>query len=268
MTAAITAAIIARDEEVHIGHCLDTLTWADAHLVVLDERSRDQTGRIAAAKGARVVTRAFTTFPAQRNAAMDLVTTPWVLFVDADERVSPDLAREVRAVAEQSEGSGAVGFWIPRRNYIWGGWIRHGGWYPDYQLRLLRVANARYDELRDVHELVCLDGPDGHLSEPLIHYNYDRIAQFLAKQEVYATLEAERLARAGTVPRLHSFVLAPYREFRRRFVSLQGYRDGWRGLVLAGLLAWYTAETYVRLARITSRSNARARQGPATEESV
>jgi glycosyltransferase involved in cell wall biosynthesis len=268
VTAMITAAIIARDEERHIAHCLDTLAWADALLVVLDERTRDRTGQIAEANGARVVSRAFTTFPAQRNAALDLVTTPWVLFVDADERVPSALAREVCAAIQEGERASAVGFWIPRRNYIWGGWIRHGGWYPDYQLRLLRVANARYDERRDVHELVCLDGTDGYLAEPLIHYNYDRFVQFLAKQEAYSTLEADRLARAGTIPWPHSFVLQPYREFRRRFVSLQGYRDGWRGLVLASLLACYTAVTYAKLARHPSGSSTSDRRGPSIGESA
>lgn len=248
MSASITAAIIARDEERHIEQCLDTLAWADARLVLLDDRSRDRTGAIASAKRAQVVPQKFTTFPRFRNVALDLVSTPWVLFVDADERIPDALAREVQCAIQASDASAPVGYWIPRRNFIWGGWIRHGGWYPDYQLRLLRVASARYDEQRDVHELVHLTGVDGRLTEAMIHYNYDRVGQFLSKQRAYSTLEAERLARAGTVARPHNFVIQPYREFYRRFMSLKGYRDGWRGFVLASLLAWYTAETYAKLA--------------------
>jgi len=177
------------------------------------------------------------------------VTTPWVVFVDADERATPALSREVRAAIARTDSSAPAGYWIPRRNYIWGGWIRHGGWFPDYQLRLMNVAHARYDERRDVHELVELNGTAGHLIEPLIHYNYDCLGQFVAKQRVYSTLDAERLAREGKRARPHNFVLQPYREFRRRFVELQGHRDGWRGMALASLLAWYTVVTYAKLAR-------------------
>lgn len=247
MAGLITGAIIARDEAAHLGACLDALAWTDALLVVLDGRTRDASADIARGRGARVSTRAFTSFPVQRNGALDLVETPWVIFVDADERATPSLAREVRRrVAE--EGTGApVGYWIPRRNYIWGGWIRHGGWSPDYQMRLLRVDRVRFDESRDVHELAVLRGNEGHLAEPLLHYNYDRLDQFLAKQRAYVGLEARRLLRLGHRPRPRNFVLQPLREFRRRYVELDGYRDGWRGLALATLLAGYTAATYAAM---------------------
>ncbi len=249
----ITAAIIARDEERHLDQCLDALTWADERLVVLDDRTLDRSADLARARGARVMTHRFTTFPAQRNAALDLAVTDWVLFVDADERVTPMLAAEVRRVIARVGEDAPVGYWIPRRNFMWGGWVRHGGWSPDHQLRLLRRTRARYDELRDVHELVRLNGEAGFLSEPLIHYNYERIGQFVAKQRAYSSLDAERLARDGAVARPHHFVLQPLREFRRRFVELDGYRDGRRGLILATLTAWYAAVTYAKLARIGAR---------------
>ena len=252
MVTTITAAIIARDEEQHLGHCLDSLAWADERLVVLDGRTADRSAEVARKRGARVETRAFTTFPAQRNAALDLLSTTWVLFVDADERVTPSLAYEVRDVIGRGD-VGPVGYWVPRRNFMWGGWVRRGGWFPDYQLRLLKVSRARYDERRDVHELVQLDGEAGDLRETLIHFNYDRVGQFVAKQRVYSSLEAERLAREANVARPQNFVLQPLREFRRRFVELEGYQDGFRGLTLATLTAWYTAVTYAKLARLGAR---------------
>lgn len=253
MTTAITAAIIARDEEQHLRPCLDALSWADDRLVVLDDRTVDRSAEVGRSTGARVALGTFTTFPAQRNLALDLVNTPWVLFVDADERTTPALAEEVRRAIDCRAAEAPVGYWIPRRNFMWGGWIRHGGWYPDHQLRLLKVARARYDERRDVHELVRLDGDAGYLDESLIHYNYDRLGQFVAKQRVYSSLDAERMAREGQRVRPHNFVLQPYREFRRRFIQLEGYRDGPRGLTLATLTGWYTAVTYAKLARIDSR---------------
>lgn len=249
----ITGAIIARDEARHLGACLNALAWTDEQLVVLDARTRDASALIARARGARVVVHEFTTFPAQRNAALDRVATPWVLFVDADERATPALAGEVRRVIANGAPAAPVGYWVPRRNFIWKGWIRHGGWSPDYQLRLLKVAAAHYDEDRDVHELARLGGEAGHLREPLIHFNYDRIDQFFLKQRAYARLEAQRLARQGTRARPHNFVLQPLRELRRRLIDQAGYRDGWRGFALAGLLAGYTALTYAELTRATRR---------------
>ena len=249
----IVGAVIARDEGGHLGGCLDSLRWADSTLVMLDSRTRDDSEAIALSHGATVINRAFTTFPAQRNAVLNAISArhseSWVFFVDADERATPSLAAEVRSRIATFATDAPLGYWVPRRNFIWGGWIRHGGWSPDYQLRLLRTDRARFDDTRDVHELAILDGPAGYLTEALVHYNYDRFDQFLEKQGGYAALEAQRLARAGNRARPHNFVLQPLREFRRRYVELQGYLDGWRGLVLAVLLAWYTGITYRDLAR-------------------
>ena len=246
----VTAAIIARDEARHIGPCLDSLKWADETLVVLDTRSTDATAEIAAARGARVVSHPFATFPAQRNFALDQVRTEWVLFVDADERVDAALAAEVRASAERAEPGAPVGYWLPRRNIIFGKWILGGGWYPDHQLRLLRVGRARYDDAKEVHEVVLLDGAEGHLTRTLTHYNYETVAQFVAKQRVYSTLDARTLHRQGVRPKPQNYVLQPPREFRRRFLTHRGYLDGPHGFVLAALLAYYNLVMYVKLTRM------------------
>jgi glycosyltransferase involved in cell wall biosynthesis len=248
----VVGAVVARDEEAHLGPCLDSLGWTDVRLVVLDSRTADRSADVAATRGAELVIRAFTSFPLQRNAALDLIRAldlgEWVFFLDADERATSSLASEVRRLIADNAADAPVGYWIPRRNFIWGGWIRHGGWSPDYQMRLLRVDRARYDEKRDVHELVELGGRSGQLRETLIHYNYDSLGQFVRKQRQYARLDAQRLARQGVVPRPWTFVLQPMREFRRRYVALRGYRDGWRGLALALLLGFSAGETSARLA--------------------
>jgi glycosyltransferase involved in cell wall biosynthesis len=258
VTARLAAAVIARDEEVQLPGCLDSLAWAEVRLVLVDDRTTDRTAKVARARGALVECHRFQSFPQQRNAVLErlarLATVDWVLFVDADERATPALAAEIRQAMGRSDAAAAVGYWIPRRNFIWGDWVRHGGWSPDFQLRLLRIDRCRYDEGRDVHEVVKVDGPTGRLTEALIHYNYDRLDQFLAKQRQYASLEARRLSRLGIGTRPHNFVLQPLREFRRRYVELEGYRDGWRGLALASLLAWYTIVTYGHLARQKAHS--------------
>lgn len=240
----LTVIVLTRNEERNIAACLDSVRWAD-RLMVLDSLSEDRTAEIAEAAGATVFKRPFVNYPDRRNAALDLATTEWVFFVDADERATPELGVEVR----QAIASDQAGWWVPRRNIIWGKWIQHTGWYPDYQLRLLRRRRARYDPQREVHELVILDGPAGYLQNPLIHYNYQTVGQFLARQDRYTNFEADILFKQGVRPRPHNYVLQPWREFTRRFITLKGYRDGGHGFLLSVLMAYYTFLMYLRLQR-------------------
>lgn len=235
-TQNLAAVIITKNEAVHIAACIAAVQpWVD-QVVVWDSVSDDDTVALARAAGAMVHQRPFDNFAAQRQAALEGVAAEWILFVDADERVTPALGAEVRQVIANPA---IHGYWIPRRNFIVGTEIRYGGYYPDYQLRLLRRAAARYDPTRAVHEIVDVGGAEGRLQAPFIHYNYSAWAQFHRKQRVYARYEAQILAERGIRPRPHNFVLQPLREFRRRYLTLQGWRDGWPGLRLAGLLAWY-----------------------------
>jgi (heptosyl)LPS beta-1,4-glucosyltransferase len=231
----LAAVVLTRNVAGHIQECIETLRFADL-IVVSDSFSTDDTVPLAREAGAEVTQRTFDNFAGQRNAALEAVNAEWVFFVDADERIPPELAAEVRRVINEGR---EVGWWVPRRNYIVGQFVRFGGFYPDCQLRLLRRDRARYDPARPVHEVVLLDGPAGTLTNPMIHYNYDNWAQFHAKQRRYANLEGEMLVQRGIRPWPHKFIRPPLREFWRRYVTLQGYRDGWMGLKLAGLLGFY-----------------------------
>lgn len=232
----LVAVILTKDEVDHIIDCIAAVQpWVDA-VVVFDSYQNDTVCALAEGAGATVYRRAFDNFAAQRQAALAQVDAEWVLFVDADERVTPALGAEVRRVIGADGGNG---YWIPRRNVIVGHEMRHGGYFPDYQLRLLRRSRAHYDATREVHEVVDVGGPEGWLTEPLIHYNYASWAQFHRKQRVYAAYEARILAGRGVRPRPHNFILQPLREFRRRYITLQGWKDGLPGLWLALLLAWY-----------------------------
>lgn len=234
----LTAVIITKNEAHNIADCVAALCdWVDA-VVVLDSGSTDGTQDVAQAAGARLMMRPWDNFAAQRQAALDGVESLWVLFVDADERATPALAAEVQALVH-GDAEAVAGYWIPRRNFIVGQEMRHGGYFPDYQLRLLRRGRAQYDPAREVHEVVQLAGEAAHLREPLIHYNYTSWEQFHRKQRQYAAYEARILAGRGIRPRPHNFVLQPLREFWRRYVTLAGWRDGFSGLRLALLLAWY-----------------------------
>jgi Glycosyl transferase family 2 len=248
----LTAAVIARDEERHLPDCLASIAFADERLVLVSAQTVDGTREVARLHGARVEERQFDNFAAQRDAALRLAQGDWVLFVDADERVTHALRDEVlRTIADPRA---ARGFWIPRHNLLMGRVVRHAGWYPDYQLRLLERAAAHYDPTRPVHELALVDGPVGQLREPLVHFNYTSLGEFIRKQERYSSLEANRWLAMYGRPRLRAVVGQPAREFLRRYVVLQGYREGRLGLVLCVLLAYYAGKA-IWLARAAASRN-------------
>ncbi len=191
----ISGVVITKNEQRHIGACLTSLRWAD-ELVVLDSCSTDGTRDIAEALGARVVTRPFTNFAEQRNAALAAARGEWVFFLDADERVGRRLAREIRVCAESNDGP--AGYWVARRNVILGHRMRGGGWWPDKQLRLLKRGKVHYDTSLGVHEVAVVDGNTADLATPLVHYNYERLGQLFAKQDLYSHHDASDRAQSGT----------------------------------------------------------------------
>jgi len=250
--AQLTVAILARDNEDQIADCLRSVAWAGERMVILDTRSSDRTAVIAQGLGARVVRHDFRDFARQREFGLSQAKGEWLFYVDSDERATATLAQEVRRVIQDDS---RVGWWVPRRNLIWGREIHHGGWYPDYQLRLLKLGHAHYDLSRPVHEVVTLDGQAGYLQEPLVHHNYRSLSQFIAKQRQYVRYEAEILRERGVCPKPWTFLLQPAREFWRRYMVLQGYKDGLHGLALCLLIAYYYGFlTSVRLAHLVRRS--------------
>ena len=247
----LAVVVLARDEEANIKECLQSASWADSLHVILDPRSTDGTAALAERAGAEVIPQPFVNFAAQREAALEAVDSDWVFFVDADERAGPELGTECRGAIQDPD---VVGWWVPRRNYMWGHWIRHAGWYPDHQLRLLRRGRAHYDPSREVHEVVVLDGSQGWLSTPLVHYNYSSLTQFVAKQDYYAHYEAAILAQEPANLRPRRLVAGPIREFWRRYVTLQGYRDGLDGLVLSALMGYFVGVAHWRAMNQLSQS--------------
>jgi glycosyltransferase involved in cell wall biosynthesis len=249
----LAAVVLTYNEQDHIADCLASLAFADARLV-FDSFSTDATIEKAKQSGADVFQHTFIDYAKQRNAALDAVreSADWVLFVDADERVTPELAAAVgNAIAQ---GDAYAGWRIARHNYIFGVLTRGAGWFPDYQTRLLRVGAARYDPERQVHEVVLLDGPLGTIDTPLVHYNYRDMAQFAAKQRKYAAYEAKILHQQGVRPKPRNFVLQPLRHFKWRYFELGGWRDGFHGLRLSVLMAWYEFRKYQMLAALWRNS--------------
>jgi len=245
----LIATILTKNEARHIGDCIKSVQWADA-VTVEDSFSNDGTIEIAEGLGAKVFQHEFINFAAARNNALKNARSlggDWIFFIDADERVTPELAEEIQNVIKQDD---TVGWWVPRYNIMWGHTMRGGGWYPDRQLRLMKIDAAHYDPEREVHEIVMLDGQADNLKEHLVHYNYDSLAQFKHKQNRYIDFEAKILKAKGIRAKPWTYLTMPLREFRRRYFLLQGYKDGWVGLQVCSLMGWYIFISYWRLRKL------------------
>lgn len=254
------AIILTYNEASHIVDCIASAQFAD-EVVVFDSYSTDETISLAESAGAQVFQNPFENYAQQRNAALESVAgrADWVLFVDADERVTPELAQEVRGVISRP---GYAGWRIPRLNYLFGRLTRGAGWYPDHQTRLLRVGSARYDPGVKVHEVVQLDGELGTMTEHFIHYNYRDIVQFHEKQRRYVQLDARILFEQGVRPRWWTPYTQPLRHFYWRFIALRGVEDGWHGLRLSALMAWYEWQKYAQLRQLWRENERGAWQTP------
>jgi (heptosyl)LPS beta-1,4-glucosyltransferase len=247
----LTAIILTLNEERHIEACVRSLHWAD-EIIVFDSFSRDNTVALAKANDAVVLQHHFENYAQQRNAALDAVETDWIFFVDADERGSDELAAEIREVIA---GRNKAAWFVPRHNVIFGQVTFGAGWYPDYQLRLLRNGLVQYD--RPVHEIAVVQGETGYLKNPLLHYNYEDKAHFLATQEAYTTYDASILYRDGIKVKPHHYLSQPWRQFWWRYVTLKGYADGLHGLRLSVYMAYYEAVKYRKLARLWTSPESR-----------
>jgi hypothetical protein len=248
--AVLAVVVLTLNEEKHLPECLASLRWAD-EVVVFDSFSADRTPDIARQSGARLIQHPFANYAAQRNAALEAVEADWIFFVDADERATPALADEIKdltgLVRPVRPEPPIAGWWTPRHNYIFGKLTLHAGWFPDYQMRLLRRGRAHYDPDRHVHELVRLEGDEGFLQNPLIHLNYDTVREFIAKQYAYTRYDAGILHAQGLRAKPQNFVLQPLRQFYWRLVTLGGWREGWHGLRLSLLMAYFQFVLYGNL---------------------
>ncbi len=244
----LSVVIVTLDEEERIRACLESVAWAD-ELIVVDAESRDKTAAIARELTDHVFVRPWPGFAAQKNFGLDRARGDWILSLDADEVVSPALRAEIAAIVER--GGAHTGYAVPRRNVFWGRWIRHGGLYPDWQVRLFARGRGRFAERR-VHESVTIEGSVGRLTGHLEHRSYRDVADFLARADRYSTLAAEEWVAAGHRPRpLVELVARPIGRFLGMYVGRAGFLDGWRGFLLAVLYGYYVL---MRSAKVWERT--------------
>jgi glycosyltransferase involved in cell wall biosynthesis len=245
--ARLSVVVVTRNEEERLRACLESVAWAD-EIVVVDAESDDKTVAIAREFTDHVVIRPWPGYAVQKNTGLDLATSPWVLSLDADEVVGAELRAEIMAVLA-ADGP-ADGYSVPRRNIFWGRWVRHGGLYPDWQLRLFRRGRGRF-VARAVHESVAVDGRVERLTGHLEHRSYRDISDFLTRADRYSTLAADEAVAQGRRARLGDLLLRPLGRFVGMYVLGRGFLDGWRGFLLASLYAYYVL---IRSAKIRERT--------------
>lgn len=225
----LSVIIITKNESRHIGACLDSVAFAD-EIVVLDSGSADDTCDIARARGAKVhVSPDWPGFGPQKNRALDLATGQWVLSIDADERVTPELAAEIQRVIAAPDRDAYL---VARLSEFCGRQMRHTGWWPDHVLRLFRRGKARFTDVA-VHEKLVPEGEPGTLAGHFLHYPYENIAALLQKVNRYSSDAAEMMYRRGKRTTVLGALGHGFWTFVRSYVIRRGFLDGRQGLIVS-----------------------------------
>lgn len=257
--AKVSVTVITLNEAAHIEACLASVAWADEVLVV-DSHSTDGTADLARAAGAKVIVRDWPGYAAQKNFAAAEAANNWILSVDADERVTPELADAIRACLRDEPRE--AGFRLPRVTWHLGRWIRTTDWYPDYQLRLYDRRRAAW-VLRHVHESVSATGPVGVVARDLQHYAYRDLSHHLATMDKYTTLAARDMHERGRRAGLFDLTAHPLAAFVRNYVLRRGVFDGIPGLIVSVTNAYYVFMKFAKLRELQARATDGSSSPPA-----
>lgn len=241
---SLSVIISAYNEEKNIEDCLRSVAFAD-QIIVVDNSSSDKTAQLA---------KKFTKYVYKKpnnlmlninkNFGFTKATNEWILSLDADERVDEALATEIQETIEDTQ---KTGFWIPRKNIIFGKWIQHSLWWPDYQLRLFRAKHGSFAQ-QHVHEMLTVDGETGKLIHPIVHYNYQTVTQFIYKMDkIYTESEVENILSSGKYLTWVDAIRMPANDFIKTFLFQKGYKDGLHGLVLSMFQAMYAEVVFAKV---------------------
>jgi glycosyltransferase involved in cell wall biosynthesis len=249
----ISVVVSAKDEEGNIKDCLKSVDWVD-EVVLVDNGSTDDTAKIAGKMGAEVVEVAGGSYSSRKNKGAERASGEWLLFLDADERVTPKLRKEMEGIVKNSDNL-ASAFAVPRRNIILGKEMKHGGWWPDYVIRFFKKDSFVAWEGK-LHEQPKFEGKLKHLVNPLIHQKHDNLEDMVDKTMRWSDIEARLMFEANhpkmNIPR---FISAMCREFWLRMVRHAAFLDGTKGIIYALYQVWSRFISYAKLWELQNREN-------------
>lgn len=241
----LSVLLITKNEAHNIQECLKSIPRAN-EIIVVDAESSDDTVPLARQFNARVFVRPWPGFGAQKNFGIDQASSEWILIIDADERVTPELASEIETLLRSWSTNDPVAYRMPRRNVFYGKWVRWGGSYPNYQIRLFRKGTARYNDV-PVHENLIVSGNVGTLEGHFDHYTERHITDHFKKFGLYTTLAAQEKGKVVQQVKWYNILFNPLVIFFKTYVLTKGYRDGLRGFILAAFASMYTFVKYSKL---------------------
>ena len=249
----VSAYILTMNVEKHIRECVESVKWAD-EIIVVDSFSSDATVEIAEEMGCKVFQNKMESFGKQRNFALDKCSYEWVICLDSDERISPELKAEIENQLQNSPQRDV--FVAPRKSMFINKWITHSGWYPDYRHPILFNKNkARYKE-QLVHEDIDYKGRKYYFKGDILHYPYDNIRQFVKKSDFYSGLRAQEMFSKGKKFRIINLIVNPCVMFLKMYVFRRGFLDGLTGFILALLYSsFYTLMKYIKLWELENKKS-------------
>jgi glycosyltransferase involved in cell wall biosynthesis len=246
----LTVTVITRNESRNVAAALESVSWAD-ELIVVDSESTDDTVAIASRYTPRVIVRPWPGYVAQKNFAASQASHDWILSLDADERVSPELRDEIKRLL--GTNISAAGFRLPRVTFHLGRWIRSTDWYPDYQLRLYDRRRGEWAG-RHVHESVRVDGAVARLKGELQHYAYRDLAHHVETMDRYTALAARQMFEDGRRANWIDILVTPRLTIFLNYILRGGFRDGMVGLIISAMNAYYVSVKFAKLWELCSPS--------------
>lgn len=249
---SLSVILITKNEEANLKDCLESVSFAD-EIIVVDSQSSDKTQEIARSFGAKLeITSDWPGFGPQKNRALNLATQDWVLSIDADERVTPELKQEI--LTTMASANAADCYAIPRSSWYCGRFMKHSGWYPDYVDRLFKRGSAKFSD-HLVHERLLPTGLSGKLKNHFLHYSYRDFSQVLKKVDVYSSAAAQQAFKQGKKGGLGEALIHGFWAFSRTYVLRRGFLDGKHGLALAISNAATSYYKYLKLWQLHNKKD-------------
>ncbi|MBI5476072.1 MAG: glycosyltransferase family 2 protein [Ignavibacteriales bacterium] len=245
LSSKISVIIITHNEESNIEECLKSINWID-EIIIVDSQSTDKTVSLAQNYTKNIFIKEWLGYSAAKNFALQQCKYDWVLWLDADERITPELAEEIKEIIN-IQNNNYSGYEVARRAYFLGKWIKHCGWYPGYVTRLFKKENVKFDDSA-VHEKIIINGEISRLKNDLLHFTDDNLYHYLHKFNRYTSLAVEDLTRSRKIFSIYDIIVRPTFLFFKMYFIRKGFLDGMHGFILSLLSASYVFVKYAKLA--------------------